>query len=195
MFPQTSSKKEVFESKFSSKTSKKEKPISKWKHPVRPKVKPLKKFDRLTFPSRGSDGYYKFNPIPRYEKWSEKMEKAGSKENLPLSRIAEDRVTASIHHDPAISHILSLHIQEIGGYLKSRRKPYKIGVTLQDDPEDPEFKAFVIVINTSFKDLKEKLNLEQDIGHLISSLRSELLESEKSTLDDLKRITYWIDTF
>lgn len=113
---------------------------------------------------------------------------------LQLLPVIERNVWELLRKDLRFIRPLYNFVNEIDEYFKMASNSYKIGVTLQEDPEDPEFKAFVIVIKAKFSNLNEKLQLEDKIGGLLDSLTDRLAKLEGEEMRDLlSNITYFIE--
>lgn len=98
-------------------------------------------------------------------------------------------------HSPLFSHLLEKYLQVVENYFKAEGKRFDFGVTLQEDPEDPEFWAIVIVVNTLYRDLDEKMELTFEIGARLDNATETLAESieNKNVLDVSSSITFTIE--
>lgn len=88
-----------------------------------------------------------------------------SKDNY---RIMEDEVRDLLKENSSLfSRLLDNYINAIREYFEDKRKNYKLGVTLRRDPEDPDFWAVLIVINSPYEDFDERLKLISEVGKIL----------------------------
>lgn len=62
------------------------------------------------------------------------------------------------------SKLLNGYMSRIGDYFYEKGKEYDLNVTLQEDPEEADFWSIIIIIETDFEGIDEKLGLIDEIG-------------------------------
>lgn len=79
-----------------------------------------------------------------------------------------------------LSELLESYIKILEHYFRSIGKQFDFWITLQEDPEDPEFWVFLIVINTPYKDIDEKLELTLELGDRLDEVTQDFHKNRKN---------------
>lgn len=94
-----------------------------------------------------------------------------------LKEISDQNVLNLIKNDPWLSEILIDYIHEIKSYLNHHNAPFKIKIVIQEDPEDLNFKAFIMVINIVYDNISERFMIERNIADSLNTLRKRIINS------------------
>lgn len=105
--------------------------------------------------------------------------------NFDLQNISEEKVMELIKNKPETSEILSDYVYEIKNFLDINNNSYDIKITLQEDPEDMDFCAFIILIITDYDSFKERFKLEKGIADSLNNLRGILLDSREGDITQI----------
>lgn len=147
--------------------------------------------------SEGSgSSYYRSSPgeIPRLSDINLVKGELGYSLPSRYYQILEEEVCEILNRKPLLSLVLDGYIDEIKEYLDQKDKVHKLGVTLRRDPEDPEFWVILIVINTRYKNLDEKLELMSELGEVLDE-KTETLSKRygEEALDAGTQITFRVE--
>jgi hypothetical protein len=106
------------------------------------------------------------------------VDEVNDSEKFILNYISEKKILDILKNNSKMSEILSDYVNKIEYYLDKNNEFHDIEIVLQEDPEDLNFKAFIILINTEFNNLKERFKIERGIANSLNDLRKDILNSD-----------------